>query len=742
MPVGHSRLGRITCLIGLSLLLPVSHGQAGERPSSVPAIIRHELRATIDPDQHQLTVIDRLVVRVGESQHPLEFTLAKSLHPDHIALVTWAGNEERLTPMTLLPVDAAADSNLQSFRLTLPDHQQGEVTLEWRYRGAVDDPPREPRHLRFVTPSETSGHIGQEGVYLSSETGWYPDLAGSLASYSVTVEIPNGWTTVSQGRGGAKRDCTMPRPDGACRTVQTWESGVTEALTLVANRFSVKTRDWKGVNGQVVHLATYLFPDDAALADEYLDATVQYLDAYVPLLGPFPFEQFAVVENFFASGLGMPSFTLLGSGSIKRHYTQPYALGHEIVHSWIGNAVWNRSERGNWVEGLTTYLTNYYWHELVHDDRQAREQRRLMLQGYSLYVPPQLDYPITAFQRKSDEKDNAIGYQKSAMVFHQLRMEIGDEVFWRAVKQLVAEYSGRHADWQDLERVFAKVSGRDLRWFFAQWIERPGAPAVAIAEATATRFSSIEQPGAYRLRVRFVREGGAFRLILPLAITMKGSTTSVAVALSADQQEVELEVPAEPTMLSIDPEFMSLRRLRREHLAPRLNLFVTDQHKAVLPLFSEAATPFRELVARIEAQDARAQAERKTVVLPTDTHVLPPAGSVLIVATSDYHTQVQSLIAKACGDLALVGLEGFRLAGTSYAGSRMAALWSCHRPDVPGSAVTVLYAMDPAAAVKVARLLFFYGWQSAVVFDEGTVMKRDMWQEFQATKEVRLDDQR
>ncbi len=525
MPVGSSRLGFITCLIGLSLLLPLSQGKAGELPSSPPAIIRHELHASIDPDQHQLTVIDRMVVRVGDSQPPLDFTLAKSLRLETVALVTSVGNEERLTPVPTSLGDAAIDSNLRSLRISLADHQQEDVTLEWRYRGAIDDPPREPRHLRFVTPSETSGHIGPEGVYLSSETGWYPDLSGSLASYALTVEMPSGWTTVSQGHGGTEQNCSRLRLDGSC-SLQTWTSGVTEALTLVANRFLVKTRDWKSANGQVVRLATYLFPDDAALADEYLDATVKYLDAYVPLLGPFPFEQFAVVENFFASGLGMPSFTLLGSGSIKRHYTQPYALGHEIVHSWIGNSVWNRPESGNWVEGLTTYLTNYYWHELIHDDRQAREQRRLMLQGYSLHVTPQLDYPIAAFQRKSDEKDNAIGYQKAAMVFHQLRLEIGDEAFWRGVKQLVADMSGHYADWQDLERIFAQTSGRELRWFFAQWIERSGAPAVAIAEATAS--PTRDQPGAYKMRVRLTREGGAFRFILPLAIRMKGSTTSVS----------------------------------------------------------------------------------------------------------------------------------------------------------------------------------------------------------------------
>ena len=157
------------------------------------------------------------------------------------------------------------------------------------------------------------------------------------------------------------------------------------SLTLVANRFVTKTRPWTNVDDRPVQLATYFLADNAGLADEYLDATAKYLDAYVPLLGAYPFEQFAVVENFFASGLGMPSFTLLGSGSIKRHYVQPYALGHEIVHSWIGNSVLNRTDNGNWVEGLTTYLANYYWHELAGDQRQAREQRRLMTQGYSLH---------------------------------------------------------------------------------------------------------------------------------------------------------------------------------------------------------------------------------------------------------------------------------------------------------------------------------------------------------------------
>src|SRR5207244_11436824 len=89
-----------------------------------------------------------------------------------------------------------------------------------------------------------------------------------------------------------------------------------EAVTIVANTFVTSFRDWTTKTGQKIRLSTYLFPDDAHLAEEYLDASARYLDAYIPLLGPYPFEKFAVVENFLASGLGMPSFTLLGSNVI------------------------------------------------------------------------------------------------------------------------------------------------------------------------------------------------------------------------------------------------------------------------------------------------------------------------------------------------------------------------------------------------------------------------------------------
>ncbi|MBD0316483.1 MAG: hypothetical protein ICV75_07305, partial [Nitrospiraceae bacterium] len=549
-------IGNVSLPLSLLFLLTAATAWGQDVPSGRAEVVHHQLVVELDPATHVLTAQDEVTIHVPGGLRTLTFTLAPSLHVDSVALGGRPHSSGRVQPGASLPytTEQLREPSTQRVVVTLPEAWQRErAVLTWTYHGAINDPPTEPRHLRFVTPSETAGHIGPEGVYLSSETQWYPDMPGSFSSFAVTAEVPAQWTVVTQG--------TLTQEvlhDG--KNVCSWQvRDRSEALTLVANKFVSKTREWRGPEDQRVQLATFFFPDNAGLADEYLDATAKYLDAYVSLLGPYPFHKFAVVENFFASGLGMPSFTLLGSGSIKRHYVQPYALGHEIVHSWIGNSVFNRSDSGNWVEGLTTYLANYYWHELSHDAPQAREQRRMMLQGYSLYVSPDRDYPVAQFVRKSDEHDNAIGYQKAAFIFHLLRHEIGDETFWRGVKKLATHYKSRSADWTSLEQVFSQESGKDLRWFFAQWIEQSGAPVISLGDVRTSRLPSEATGERWELTTQIRQASRPFRVALPLEITMNDKIESRWITIDGADTSVKLQLPDRPLRVRLDPEWMTFR---------------------------------------------------------------------------------------------------------------------------------------------------------------------------------------
>lgn len=715
---------------------------ATPQPVSASVISRHDLFVQIDPERHALLAADRLTIEAIPGR-PLRLSLAGTLHLDRLALSQSTTDDiGRDLPFQ---IEREATAPFGQY-ITLPAAlvTAGAMTLTAHYHGVIDDPPKEPRHLRFVTPSETAGHIGAEGVYLSSETQWYLDFPESLSRYRLRVALPSGWTAVTQGQ----RRSSAPCPAELCReaglTLAEWETAeVSEALTLVANRFVETSREWASSGGQSVRLATYLFPEDAGLADEYLDATARYLDAYISLLGPYPFESFAVVENFFASGLGMPSFTLLGSGVIKRHYVQPYALGHEIVHSWIGNSVFNRVDRGNWVEGLTTYLANYYWHEWSGDHAQARDQRHLMLRGYNLHVPPERDYPLGQFTRKQDERDNAIGYQKAAMVFHVLRQEVGEESFWRSLKTLVAQYRGRHADWHDVERIFAETAAKDLRWFFAQWIEGTGAPALTLKNVTAHPLPR-DADGRFSLSGSIAQTGPVFRSPLPILVRMSNSRQHlVSTQLSGADTLFKSDLPFKPLTIELDPEAMVLRRLARRDMPPVLNHYVTDTKRSVILAFGGSDTdshPFQDVVKRIRSQDAqKAPGQGTAITTLAENALLPGEGSVLILGGPASRLTLQPLLSTHCGTRLQLRDGGVTVAGKAYDGPGIALVASCHREDRPGSVVTSVYALTPQSATAVARLLFFYGWNSYVVFQDGKPIARGEW-DAEHSQEVSLDD--
>ncbi len=696
--------------------------------------IHHVLSVELTPSTHELSASDHITMELDPQVSTVTFLLASSLQVESIAMRTSSVSSIRKESEEVVPFTSVRphETTTQRIVVSLPTGHSRQITLIWTYRGRIDDPPKEPRHLRFVTPSETAGHIGDEGVYLSGESHWYPDVMGAFSTYRVTTQVPQGWTVVASGRKEGETT-------GAGKTSSTWVvQAQSEAFTLVANTFVTTSREWRSSTGQRVELQTHFLPDNAGLADEYLDATAKYLDAYIGILGEYPFDKFAVVENFFPSGLGMPSFTLLGSGSIKRHYVQPYALGHEIVHAWIGNSVFNRDDQGNWVEGLTTYLANYYWHELTHDTAQALEQRRMMLQGYNLYVGPEADYAVAQFLRKHDERDNAIGYQKSAFVFHLLRGEIGDESFWRGVKALAGEYRNRPADWGSLETVFSQSSGQDLRWFFRQWVEQPGAPVLSLGTVQAHRTQGEDDKEAWQLTVQVQQTGKLFRMAVPLRIVMKEGSEDRSILLDpASVTSAHVVLPHQPVRVELDPDVMSFRRLSRSQLSPMLNAYVTDSRKTVMRAFADPASPLQRIVSRLADQDV--PESQKANVLSMDAQEVPPEGSVLILAGAEQRHVVQPIVQDSCGDQVVLTSKGFLIDGRVYEGPKMATVFSCHRKNMPGSVLTVVYGMTSGAVEKISRLLFYYGWHSAVVFEDGTVITREVWHGQQEMKEVRID---
>ena len=209
---------------------------------------------------------------------------------------------------------------------------------------------------------EITATISAEGIYLAATSGWLATADGALATYDLSLDTPAGFETVTQGR------LVEHREEGG-RLHTRWRSDdPSDGLDLVANRFVVTIarpiRD--GLDA-----CTYFLSDDPTLRATYLERTRAYIAMYEEMIGPYPYAKFATVENWFPTGYGMPSYTLLGGQVLRLPFIPYTSFGHEIAHNWWGNSVFVDPAEGNWCEGLTTWCADYHYKELESPGRRA-----------------------------------------------------------------------------------------------------------------------------------------------------------------------------------------------------------------------------------------------------------------------------------------------------------------------------------------------------------------------------------
>ncbi len=527
-------------VIFLALLLTPS-----VTPAATPTI-GHTLTVHIDPASGTLRVQDQMELPEGESEWPL--LLHAGLDPK-----VRKGDAE-LTPLGDV-------EHLTRYRLRL--RTPGPVTLS--YGGRIRHDLERLDESMGRARQWSLGTVNPDGVFLDGDSGWYPRIPDTLQTFRLQVHLPDGWTAVSQGAG----------PGNPGSGLSIWsETHPQEDIYLIAAPFRVYREPAEGFEAQV-----YLRQPDDELAQRYLKATAKYVAFYSDLIGPYPFAKFALVENFWETGYGMPSFTLLGPQVIRLPFIINTSYPHEILHNWWGNGVYVDDATGNWSEGLTNYLADYWLKERAG---QGAEYRRDMLTSFADYVRESQDFPLSEFHGRHGSASQAIGYGKGAMFFHMLRRQLGDEMFKQGLRRFYADNRFRAASYADLRSAFETVSGRDLRAFFTAWTTRPGAPRLALTDVRLTRNGE-----EYRVtgQIEQTQAADPFPLQLPILIHRQAGDPRMLIVESKKRTTpFDVTLTSEPTRLAVDPAFEVFRTLLPGETPVTLgNLFGADQGLILLP---------------------------------------------------------------------------------------------------------------------------------------------------------------
>jgi hypothetical protein len=509
------------------------------------------------------------------------------------------------------------------------------------YEGSIDYPLTQVGEEYARGQKETVGTISPEGVYLAAGSGWYPRVhSEEKVTFQLDVRLPAGWDVISQGaRKYHRKYEEMTVASWACDQPQ-------EGIWLVAGQY----HEYSKKIGKVQAMAFFRKPEDA-LAKKYLAATGEFISMYEKLIGPYPYGKFALVENFWETGYGMPSFTLLGPRVIRFPFIIESSYPHEILHNWWGNTVYIDYESGNWGEGLTAYLSD---HLLKEQKGLGVQHRQESLQKYADYVLSERDLPLTAFRSRHGSVSEAVGYGKTMMLFHMLRLELGDDLFRKGLQRFYSENLYKTAGFEDVQAAFETVSDQSLEWFFDQWISRMGAPVLTLEETMVTQLddgtfglslvinqtqpdsqaggpSTGSGPGRREeaLRQAQGRGGGIYKLKVPVAVTIENEETVhlELLEMTEARQTFTANLPGRPLRVDVDPKFDLFRRLDRREIPSALTqAFGAEKAVIVLPTDapSDLLDSYRSLaksLTRTGPGIVKVTDDGKLADLPTDSSV-------------------------------------------------------------------------------------------------------------------------
>jgi aminopeptidase N len=377
---------------------------------------------------------------------------------------------------------------------------------------------------------------------------WLPiiDHPYDKATGEFIVTAPSHYQVVSNGLLVEEADL----PNSERRTH--WRQSVPIASWLYAlgiARFSVHHYDvLRGVPQQV-----WAFPQDRDKAYELFELTGRRaFEFFSDWIGPYSYEKLAHVEAAGVTG-GMEQASAIFYGE-KGVSAGRGPVVHEVAHQWWGNSVTEKDWDDVWLsEGFATYFSHLFTEQFSGRDTFVRGLKN----DVTVILKAQHDAPDqpVIHRNLSDMKQvlNRLVYQKAGWVLHMLRGIVGTEKFWQGIRDYYRRYRNTNASTDDFRQVMEQASGMELRWFFVQWLERPGMPKLAGTWTYDAAAKRVE------LELQQVQTGPAYQLPLEIGLTTTdGQLTVERVELKTSQGRFTINTDKEPVTIVMDPNTWTL----------------------------------------------------------------------------------------------------------------------------------------------------------------------------------------
>jgi aminopeptidase N len=425
--------------------------------------------------------------------------------------------------------------------------------------------------LYFIQPDSTDPKRRRQIWSQGEDTDnhfWFPcyDYPNDKATSEVIATVPDWYVALSNGR----LLTTTHNPKKRTKTFHWFESKPHSSylIMIVAGEYDVVSEQYPGFP-----LQYYVYKDRVQDGVRSLAKTSAAMKFFEEKIGvPYPWEKYAQIwiskfmwggmENVSAVTLNDETYLLDARAQVD--FTSDDVVAHELAHQWWGDLVTSRDWSNLWLhEGFANYFEALFKQHQKGDDYF---QYDLMQQAASVFNTEDANgrSPLVG---KDGYTANV--YSKGCWVLHMLRDVLGEDGFWKAIRLYAQRYAFKNADTYEFILAVEDATGKNLTWFFDQWVYKTGHPKVKV--------NSVWSEDTKMLQLEFIQTQkadsvtGVFKFPLSIECVTSAKTIPLSVFIDQQQQQVRIPLSERPLMVVVDKRksvlaTFDMQRTKEEYL--------------------------------------------------------------------------------------------------------------------------------------------------------------------------------
>jgi tetratricopeptide (TPR) repeat protein len=419
-----------------------------------------------------------------------------------------------------------------------PLSRSQSATLVVEYGGTLNSADNSP--LEGVQIAR----IHEDVTYLFATSRWFPmhRFLKDRATGTFRITVPQGVVVAMDGTA-------KPKEQTGGKDVYTFHS---ERSTFPGSLAAAKYNVLPMTAGKV-DVTFYVKDNKRDFIGAQTETLGKILDLYAEKYGSFPGKSLkvAIIDNDSLLGYSAPGMEFLADRAFDK---TPNAnlLARELAYQWWQYLVVPREPQDLWLkEGFANYSALLYQESISGEAGFAREMQDTAVSAL-LHEDKSTIRNAYQLQVYSPEY-NSVLKSKGAYVLHMLRWVLGDENFFKAVKEYVYNFGYKEASIQDFKAICEKISVQDLTYFFSQWIDQNGVPDLKYDYTTYRAKEGFKVSGTIRQDI------DTFRMPVEIMIETDGKPEVKRVEVVGPESPFSVSTFGKPKSAKIDPNYKVLR---------------------------------------------------------------------------------------------------------------------------------------------------------------------------------------